>query len=43
LIDSYTFGGISGTDMLEQMLALMNVVVRKVKYGDNLEIILSGN
>jgi uncharacterized protein (DUF58 family) len=43
LIDSYTFSGISGTDMLEQMLALMNVVVRKVKYGDDLEIILSGN
>jgi uncharacterized protein (DUF58 family) len=43
LIDTFTFGGISGTDMLEQLLLMMNVVVRRVKYGDNLEVTLSGN
>jgi uncharacterized protein (DUF58 family) len=43
LIDAASFGGISGTDLLEQMITMMNVIVRKVKNGANLEIVLSEN
>ncbi|MBE0409958.1 MAG: DUF58 domain-containing protein [Anaerolineales bacterium] len=43
LIDAASFGGISGTGVLEQMLLMMNVIVRTVKNGDTLEVILPGN
>ena len=43
LMDAASFGGISGTDILESMLALMNVVVCRVRNGDNLEVALQGH